>query len=224
MASFGPLGLAMRHHAGREWSRQAKQGTSAACRCFPPPVHGPVLAAAIWSLSVALPVAAGSPKVTITGGADTSGHNYSWTVTNEHTSPVVYVAFPHYRAGLFFTPAGWAAKSTFLVDAGVEERPGVCTARADPPTAGIPPGRSAQFGMQIAARGAQRGPGQVTVRFADGTETIVSGVELPQPETFGDKYLSLIGLGLVFGVAIVAREWHVRRKSRALREESLSSK
>jgi hypothetical protein len=73
--------------------------------------------------------------------------------------------------------------------------------------------------MQIAARGAQRGPGQVIVRFADGTETIVSGVELPQPETVGDKYLSLIGLGLVFAVAVVVREWHVRRKSRGLRRE-----
>ena len=58
-------------------------------------------------------------RVTIVGGADATGHRYTWTVTNEDTSPIVYVEFPHYRANLFFSPHGWSTdESTFLVNVG----------------------------------------------------------------------------------------------------------
>ena len=57
--------------------------------------------------------------------------------------------------------------------------------------------------MQIVAGGAQRRGGKVRVRFADGTDTVVSDVELPQRKSAGDKYVSLIGLGLILGLWMI---------------------
>ncbi len=167
---------------------------------------------------MATPLAAGAdrPEVTITGGADASGRQYTWTITNGYTSPIVYLEIPHYRAGLFFAPEGWATgESTYLVNVGVEDRPGVCIARAAAVTDGIASGQSATFDVQIGARGARRGPGTVLVRFADGTETTVSGVELPRQETLGDKYVTLIGLGLIFAVGLLIQAIRARRRSTA---------
>ncbi|MGB2985820.1 MAG: hypothetical protein WBE26_08045 [Phycisphaerae bacterium] len=144
-------------------------------------------------------------KVTITGGADASGQNYTWTVTNKHTSPIVYVEFPHYHAGLFFAPKGWSTESTALVRVGYKDEPGVCIAKSDSPTAGISAGQSVTFRMGIAPLPTRRGKGTVRVRFADGTEAGVTGVELPQPEVIGDKYAPLIGLGAIFLVWMVVR-------------------
>ena len=87
-------------------------------------------------LSVALVAprtAAQQPKVTISGGADTSGQNYRWTVTNHYGSPVVYIQFPHYHADTFFAPDGWEKECTNLIRVGARNAPGTCTARADSP-------------------------------------------------------------------------------------------
>jgi hypothetical protein len=65
--------------------------------------------------------------------------------------------------------------------------------------------------MQIAPAGAKRGPGDVTVRFADGSETRVTGVESPQQERLGDKYVSLIALGSVFTIFVIAQAARKRR-------------
>ncbi len=143
--------------------------------------------------------------VTVAGGADASGHVYAWTVTNRHTSPITRVEFPHYRATLFFAPTGWSTDCTFLVNVGVEDSPGACVASAPAPTDGIQPGRSAEFRMQCSARGASRGIGVITVRFADDTRREVAGVELPRPEGVGDKYVPLIGLAAIAGIfALIA--------------------
>ena len=153
-------------------------------------------------------------RVTIVGGADATGHRYTWTITNEDTSPIVYVEFPHYRANLFFSPHGWSTdESTFLVNVGVEERPGLCIARAASTADGIAPGQSATFSTQIAAAGAQRRRGNVQVQFADGTKTIVSGVELPQRETLGDEFIPLIGLGVIFVGWMVVQVIRSRRRA-----------
>lgn len=149
--------------------------------------------------------------VSITGGADASGHTYSWQVHNGGALPIVEVRFPHYRAGLFFPPPGWSNDCTALVHVGAKDEPGICTARAAAPADGITPGRSAAFSMQIAPAGAKRGPGEVTVRFADGNETRVAGVELPQQEGLGDKYVSLIALGGVFIVFVAVQAIRKRR-------------
>ena len=151
-------------------------------------------------------------SVSITGGADASGHTYTWQVHGGGTSPIVEIRIPHYRAGLFFAPQGWLSDCTAQVKVGAKDEPGICTARAAAPTDGITPGRSATFSMQIASAGAKRGLGEVTVRFADGSETRVTGVELPQSEGLGDKYVSLIALGGVFVIFVVVQAVRKRRK------------
>ncbi len=170
----------------------------------------------------AIPTAAAPPPVTITGGADPAGYTYTWTVTSKHSSPIVHVEFPHYHGALFFAPENWSVECTFLVNVRVEDRPGVCTARntlfAEAPARRTrndvaPRSRSAsaqgalEFRMQVVLKGARRGPGHVLVRFADDSEVYVAGVELPQREAAGDKYISLIGLGLIFVVWVIARTW-----------------
>ena len=167
------------------------------------------LAASFALIGPALVVA--TPTVVITGGADASGHTYVWQVHHGGASPIVEVRFPHYRCGLFFPPPGWSSACTALVHVGAKDEPGVCTARSPAPAEGIAPGRSVSFTMQIAPAGAKRGPGEVTVRFADGSETRVAGVELPQQEGLGDKYVSLIALGGMFTIFVIAQAVRMRR-------------
>lgn len=155
---------------------------------------------------------AGEPAVTISGGADPTGHQYTWTVTNKHFSEIVRIAFPHYRADLFFAPKGWRTdESTFIVNVGVPDRPGVCVARAKSPGAGLRPDASATFRMQIAAAGAQRRRGTVLVRFADGTEAHVPDVELPQRAQASERYITLIALGSVVVVWLAVRSLRRRK-------------
>ena len=164
-------------------------------------------------LVVATRAAGGGTNVTITGGADASGHRYSWTVTNDHISPIVRVEFPHYHAGLFFAPPGWSTdESTFLVNVGVKDRVGVCIASVTSPMDAIMPGDSAAFGMQIAAAGAQRRPGEVLLSFADGSKAVVSGVELPHRAGVGERYMPLIGLGTIFAIMVIIRLYRARRR------------
>jgi len=59
--------------------------------------------------------------------------------------------------------------------------------------------------VQIPPGGAKRGIGEVIARAADGNEIRVGGVELPQQEGLGDKYVSLIALGAVFIVFVAVR-------------------
>lgn len=177
-------------------------------------------------LSVALVAprtAAQQPKVTITGGADASGQNYHWTVTNHYGSPVVYVQFPHYHADTFLTPDRWEKECINLIRVGARNEPGTCTAWVNPPEKGIAPGRSAEFGMRLARGGGHhRRPGQVTVRFADGTQTIVGGVELPTASTTSEQLYALIGFALVF-VIVVYVQVRRRRKGAPAAEPDTSS-
>jgi len=152
------------------------------------------------------------PKVEITGGAEGSGQNYRWTVTNHYGSPVVYIQFPHYHADTFITPNGWEKECTNLMRVGARDAPGTCTAWADSPEKGIAPGRSAEFSVRLAAGGAHRRPGQVTVRFADGTQTIVAGVELPTASTTPERLYGLIGFALVFAIVVIVQ---TRRRRKA---------
>ena len=145
------------------------------------------------------------PKLTISGGASDVDHSYNWTISHEHTSPVVYVEFPHYRASLFFAPERWTTKSTFLVNVGVEDRPGVCTAEAGSPASGIAAGAVADFKMQVVWRGTSPGTGAVLVRFADGAEVKVSDVELPVRESLSDKFMALYALGAGFLIWVLVR-------------------
>ncbi len=189
-------------------ARYAPTGTAPARLC---------LTVALGMISLAPPIAAGADAlVTITGGADASGHNYTWTVTNHHTSPIVYLEFPHFRADMFHVPAGWAAETTNLVGGRREpDKPSVCIARAEPPNTGLWHGCSREFGMRVAPAGAPRGPGTVTVRFADGTENKVAGVELPEPPASSGKYIPLIGAGVIFAGWVIVRTLRGRQPATA---------
>ncbi|MGB9626872.1 MAG: hypothetical protein ACPMAQ_18625 [Phycisphaerae bacterium] len=171
------------------------------------------IAATAASAGGAGPVlAAGTDRVTITGGADDTAHNYAWTVTNRHVSPIVEVEFPHYHADTFMVPPGWTQRCTYLVNVGVEDRPGVCTAAA-PAGDGIAHGESAEFGMRICAAGANVGRGNVRVRFADGSEAVVAGVSLPEASPTSTKYMPLVGLAVIFVLVVVIRERRRHRSS-----------
>jgi len=152
-------------------------------------------------------------SVRITGGTVDTGNHYSWTVTNTRESPIVHIEFPHYRATLFFAPEGWSTTSTNLVEIGAKDAPGVCTAEADSPAAGIQRGESAQFRMQVGDARAKPRPGTVRIRFGDGEELSIDGVEVPLPETVGDKYMTLIGLSAIFLIWMLIAGLRRRSKS-----------
>ena len=161
-----------------------------------------IVAAAAW---LVLPAAArAQDKVTITGGSDETGHNYSWTVNNHHTTAIVTVVFPHYQADLFVPPSGWESENTHMVATGEATSPGTCTAKVSNPADGIASGASATFTLRVGPRGAKRGSGDVLVRFADGTETTVV-TEVPTRELFLGRYLGLVGLGVMFGIFLLYR-------------------
>jgi len=152
------------------------------------------------------------PQVSITGGADPSGHQYRWTVTNRASSPVVLVEFPHTQADLFLAPAGWKIRNTNLINVGVKSDSGVCRATVESSADGIDFGESAEFSMRIAPAGALRGVGNVRVRWADGTESWISGVELPIRPPRGETFTSLIALGAIFLGFVAVAAWRRKRR------------
>lgn len=166
------------------------------------------------SLASVLPTAAlaGTPLVTITGGSDETHHNYTWRVTNHHSARLVRIEFPHYRADLFHTPDSWNSELNNMATTGWKDRPGSCVATPTAPYPGLAPGGTAQFGMRIASGGALQGRGEVRVRFEDGTEATVEGVELPQQPERGTSYLALIGTGVIFALFIIYNERRRRRQ------------
>lgn len=155
---------------------------------------------------------ASSPPVIMEGGPDALGTAYSWTLTNQSSSPVVSVALPHYRASLFFAPKGWATSCTNLVAVGSLDAPGVCTATAPSASLGIAPGRSAQFGLQMGSAVVKRGTGQVVVELADSTRLSIDNVVVPMPERWSDKYVSLVGLGSILVIFIFVQSIRSRKK------------
>lgn len=145
--------------------------------------------------------------VTITGGADDTGHNYTWRVANKSTVPIVSVVFPQYMADLFTAPADWTTESTNL--RGLGGGPGECTATAADPDRGIAPGKEAIFTLRVAPKGARRGKGEVAVSFADGRQVRVTA-QVPTQEPFVERHIPLIGLGVMFALFLA----YQARKSR----------
>lgn len=66
--------------------------------------------------------------------------------------------------------------------------------------------------MRIARVGALVRPGQVSVRFADGSETAVANVELPSKAGFLEQNIMAFGLGAIFVIAL-AIHFYRRRKA-----------
>lgn len=154
--------------------------------------------------------AAGTPTVTITGGADASGHNYEWNITHDHAAPLIYVEIPQFRAGWHAPPDGWTGDLTH--PRGIGGLDGLFIAQAKSRENGISRGQVARFRLNIGAEGTPRGEGEVLLRFADGSEATVLA-EVPVKESAADQNISLIGLGLIFGVFLVVRAIRERRRS-----------
>ncbi len=159
---------------------------------------------------------ADEPIVTIEGGMQDTD-DYSWEITNHGDKPIVYVEFPHFHADLFTPPRGWEIECTFLVNVGVPEKPGICTATATDPADGIQPGRTARFDMRIAKLETYRGEGEAKLRFSDGTETIVGGVELPRGLTLAERSGPALGFAVVVLIMILVGTR--ARKKRAAADE-----
>jgi hypothetical protein len=162
---------------------------------------------------------ASSTPAVVEGGPDGLGNAYHWTINNKHTSPIVRVEIPHYRGSLFFAPKGWTSSCTNLVAVGAPDAPGVCTATASATDDGIAPGRSATFSMQLATGTVKRGAGDVVIGFADASTQNIGGVVVPVPETLGDRYISLIGLGTILA-GFVAVQVFRSRKNRHLQADA----
>lgn len=162
-----------------------------------------------------LPTAtADEPLVTITGGTDP--HNaqfYKWSITNKHTSPVVFIEFPHYHADTFTPPFDWAQEWKNRAMVGGKDAPGWVRTSVETPTQGIQPGATASFEMRLARAGADARPGKVAVRFADGTKTVIAGVLLPSAKPLLERNAMAIGLATIFVIAVLV---HLRRRRKRL--------
>jgi hypothetical protein len=170
-----------------------------------------VLSPLIVVLGVLPAVAADEPKVTIKGGVDPDNPQYfSWTVTNRHTAPIVFMGFPQYHGDSFWAPDGWGQewKNQAKVGGG-EDAPGWVRTSVSDPAEGIPPGGSARFEMRIARAGALPRSGKIAVRFADGTEVTVANVEVPAAASFLERNAMLIGLAAILVIAVLV---HLRRR------------
>lgn len=149
-------------------------------------------------------------QVVITGGADETEHAYTWQVRNRSTSRIVRIEFPQYAADTFNTPDEWSQgsqKEMNLVNVGWNyNKSGLCWAVPKADYAGLAPGATATFGMRINAMGALKSTGTVRVKFADGTEAQVAGVELPTQPVKTSPWAALLGPGLIFIIFIIYRE------------------
>lgn len=156
----------------------------------------------------------GSALATITGGRDQSGQNYEWTIRNLHTSPLVYMEFPHYFADMFVPPAGWElGECTNLMRVGGKEAPGVCRASATAEN-GIQPRLSAKVQMRLGRGGRDyHGKGTVTLRFADGKEARIANVQLPVAPSTMDRFIMPIGFAIVMALIILGRALSRRRQT-----------
>ncbi|MBU0641563.1 MAG: hypothetical protein KKB50_22115 [Planctomycetes bacterium] len=165
-------------------------------------------------LATATTTQAQSDLVTISGGVDATGHQYVWTVTNKHDSPLVFIHFPQSHADTFIAPAGWTASRN---PPQARKGPPVGLAEAPSPKLGIQPGQSVQFTMRINAAGARRGFASVPVRFADGTEALVGGVAVPESPSKYEHFMVPVVFAVIL-VITVAIQLRRRRKSEAAAE------
>ncbi len=136
-------------------------------------------------------LADGDAKVQVDGSVDASAHNYEWTVTNLHESPIVSVEVEHFRGDTCVQPSDW--DQTFTNKHSIDGSTGLCGGKA-PTNRGIRKGRSKKFQMRIGQMGAPVGQGPMTITFADGsTVTIMTTVSIP-PSVL-ERYATLFGMG-----------------------------
>ena len=164
----------------------------------------PALFVTIGLLSAAT-VRADDPRVTIAGGIEPDNPQfYSWDVSNHHDQPIVSIQFDHYRADTLECPGDWSQewKNRAMVGGG-KDAPGWVRASVANPVMGIPAGRAARFRMRISRGDVLARPGKAVVRFADGTEVVVTGVEVPSAQTTIERNAMVIGMALIFAAALL---------------------
>jgi hypothetical protein len=169
----------------------------------------PVLLGLFWP---SVPARGEEPGVTITGGLQPDGSFYRWEISNRSSSPVVSIEFPHYQADQFIPPPGWRSKSTFLVNVGVEDRPGTCRAFVDLPKDGIPRGGKASVSMRVRLLESRQGRGTVKVGLADGTTLEIANVEVPCTPGIFERFGVLITLAILLGLAALIASRRRRRQ------------
>lgn len=164
--------------------------------------------------AAARPAAAQARRVEITGGRDASGQNYMWTVKNLGDSRIVRVEFPHFKADMWSVPEGWQQEATNLHGhPGTTGTSGLCAAWTDESFKQLRRDESAQFSMRIGRGLAQAGSGTATVKFLDGGVVHVM-VEVPSPPTLLERYLWVLGFGLIL-VAFIIIGVRQQRRARA---------
>lgn len=171
--------------------------------------RGALLALAAWWVSAA---EAQQKRVEITGGRDASGQNYVWVVKNLGDSRIVRVEFPHFKADTWTVPEGWKQEATNLHGhTGTTGTSGVCAAWTDESFKQLRRDESARFAMRIGRGLAQAGAGTAIVKLLDGSEVRVM-VEVPSPPTLLERYLWVIGFGVILVLFIIMG---VRRQRKA---------
>lgn len=161
-------------------------------------------------LCVVSATASAQPQVTLTGGSDLSGHNYAWTITHQHSAPLVFVEIPHYRGDLFFAPDGWSTE--IINQNSLDYKPGKCIAKTMEQSGGLPRDQSAEFRLRINPAGALQKPGTILLRFADGAEVALP-TEVPGRQSSTEHYALPVSLAAIF-VAYLVFGYFKKRKTK----------
>ncbi len=167
----------------------------------------------MWSVGVLVfaQTAAAQPTITIEGGADASAHNYEWTISHDHSAPLIYVEIPHFRADTFTVPQGWTAE--IENQNSLDLKPGKCIAKTPDP--GLPRGDTGVFFIRVNAAKALRGQAETIFRFADGIE-VVKLMELPVKPSSFEQWAPPVVLLSMFTVFLAAKAARNRKRRKAL--------
>ncbi len=168
----------------------------------------------IWSAGVLAfaQAAVAQPAITIDGGADVSAHNYKWTVSHDHSAPLVYVEMPHFRVDTFTVPEGWTAE--IENQNSLDLKPGRCIANAEDPNAGLPRGEPGVFTLRVNPAKALRGQAEAIFRFADGVE-VTKLLELPVKPSSFEQWAPPVALGAMFAVFVAVQAARKKKRRRA---------
>lgn len=173
-----------------------------------------------WAAAVLLgmwpaPAAGQDTRVTIESRYVADDHEYTYRVTNRHSSPVVEIEIPHFKADLVTAPDDWGVELTNRVGAAGGGKPGVCKVKPKNGGGGLVAGQVVQFQMRVPDAAVAKGANDARVRFADGTEAIVPNVTVPIPPSGGGGVVLPVGLVVIFVAAVVFREYRRRQRSGA---------
>lgn len=158
-----------------------------------------------------------TPTVTIEGGVDKAGRSYTWIVSHNHTSPIVYLQFPQDKANGLTAPAGWEGELERNKDN--QHQSGFVIFKCADRSRAIARDHPTTFKLNLVWNGAARGVGDVIIRFADGTQTTASA-SIPIKEPASDRNVSLIGLGSFFAIFLCVQA--IRKRKKNLRDASTS--